>query len=242
MSACCTRRSFLAGLAGLAGAALPLPPPFRNEARAHQACQVTFEPRVVVSTVYDPVVFDYRHSIRQIEAIKASLKPGQAIENAHTVGLFTAETMVEMQTDMRILGRDGVAECAQVERIAVTFGFRRSTLYVASNFPRNSCGFAEIHAHEERHMSVDQEMLEHYPARIRHYLLKAARQAGGVLAPTKDEAAAALDRYMTNAFQSVSEFIGSERSRLQGLVDSPAEYARVSRACRGEIARTAGQS
>lgn len=108
-------------------------------------------------------------------------------------------------------------------------------IYIAQEFSQSPCRSRETLAHEQRHVGVDVQTLNDYLPLMRQNLEQAAR---GQLQPTpfptyqEQKARQILYDTLASAVKNVWDTMGQVRAQRQAAIDTPAEYARLSKACR----------
>lgn len=126
-------------------------------------------------------------------------------------------------------------ECASPQ-IVLRYGFSPITVYVASEIPRDSCAYREIHAHEMLHVRAYRE----HVASIEKTLTDALTTRFADNGPWRGQAGQVIPRLRRELDQRWLPMIRREIKRgeaAQALIDSPEEYQRVANACDGEIGK-----
>jgi len=105
-------------------------------------------------------------------------------------------------------------------------------VYIADEIPPDSCGFHEVMAHEQKHLNVNQHLLQEAIPKIEQQFLEHIRQRGvyhsiDPMLPRND---------MQEFLASVMNSFDTENVQRQQRVDSPEEYHRVSVSCNGQLA------
>jgi hypothetical protein len=125
-------------------------------------------------------------------------------------------------------------ECV-APQISVQLTYVPVKIYVGSEFPVGTCGYKEILAHEMRHMEA---YMAHLP--------KVERTVGAALAkrfegkPLYAPAGTARSALAFEIDSGWLPYIKAEMAKVEAVqaqIDSPAEYARLGKACGGEIQR-----
>lgn len=161
---------------------------------------------------------------------------GAARANSYVLGLTRTESRFAVQLDGAML-QDPVSgyECV-APRIAVKLYYAPIVIYVGREFPPGSCAYEAILAHEMRHL---QAYLDHLPKaeRVVREALAKRFEARPLYAP-KGSARAALAREIDSGWMPyIKAEMGKVEAR-QSAIDSPQEYARLSKVCDGEIQNT----
>jgi hypothetical protein len=161
------------------------------------------------------------------------MKGGALPANGYVLGLTHTESRVQIGLDGPMLqDRASCYECV-APQIKVELTYAPVRIYVGNEFPPGTCGYEVILAHEMRHMQTYMDHLPRVEKIVRDALAKRF-EAKPLYAPA-GTARSALAHEINSGWMP---FIKAEMSKvelLQNQIDSPAEYARLSKACSGEI-------
>ena len=125
----------------------------------------------------------------------------------------------------------GGQECI-APTVLVKLSYAPIVIYIASEFAPGSCAYDEILAHEMRHLKV---YLEHLVrAALDRRFAGGAERAKPLYAPA-GQARARLDEEMQRRWMPFIKHAMAQAEILQTPIDSPQEYARLSKVCKGEV-------
>lgn len=127
--------------------------------------------------------------------------------------------------------------CARVQHLDARIGYKDVTVYIASEFPQNSCSFQAVLTHEQKHVETNRQVLNEYAPVIRDRLIKYLKLYGMFIVPNQAYADKLLREKVTQVVNEVSKEMMEENRRRQKLIDSPQEYARNNTICNGQISR-----
>lgn len=165
-------------------------------------------------------------------------RPG--VRNGFVLGLTRTESRVAIQIDGTLLASpDGALECV-MPRIAVTLYYQPIVVYVSREFAPDSCAYDEILAHEMRHLKSYLDYLPKVEVRVRDRL--AGRFAGKPLYARAGESRMLLQREIDRNWMPYIKAEMGRVERLQATIDSPREYARLSKVCQGEVQSLIGST
>jgi hypothetical protein len=165
-------------------------------------------------------------------------RPG--VRNGYVLGLTRTESRVAIQVDGTLLtSPDGAMECV-MPRIAVTLYYQPIVVYVSREFEPDSCTYDEILAHEMRHLKSYLDYLPKVEERVRARL--GGRFAGKPLYARAGESRTLLQREIDRNWMPYIKAEMGGVERLQVAIDSPAEYARLSKVCQGEVQSLIGST
>ena len=171
---------------------------------------------------------DNSRTLRTLTAMK-----GQGAANGFVLGLTRAETRIAIGMEGKLLEdlKSGY-ECV-APKIIVKLSYVPIIIYIGSEFAPSTCAYEEILAHEMRHLKVYLAHLPKVKATVRAALDRRFlatplyAPAGQAKALLKDE----LDRQWMPFIKAAAE----KSEVLQAAIDSPQEYARLSKVCKGEV-------
>lgn len=174
-------------------------------------------------------------SYRTLTAMKR-----RGVADGLVLGLTRAESRVAVRIDGLLLeDAGGRFECV-LPQVEVSLYYAPITVYVGSEFVPGSCAYREILAHEMRHLKSYLEWLPKVEERIRARLGR--RHAGKPFYAPRGQSRALLQQEIDRAWMP---YIKTEMMRietLQAAIDSPREYARLSKVCQGEVQSLIGST
>jgi hypothetical protein len=192
-------------------------------------CEDTMAKAVtVMSTQENGYSIDNSKSFRALTSLK-----GAAPANAYVLGLTRTQSRLEINLNGGIL-QDPLSgyECIS-PRIAVSLYYIPIIIYIGREFSPGSCAYDEILAHEMRHLKT---YLDHLP-KVESVVRKALSERfdNKPLYARSGQARAALQREVDTGWMPYMkrELIKVEAN--QALIDTPQEYERLSRVCKGEV-------
>lgn len=200
---------------------------------------------VDVHPEYDDVVYDFSTSmmkIRDLSDVAGDHTKNTLHSEAWPVGLSTGEMYFRVTIDIMKM-RSGYSQmtCGQIKAAHVDFGFKDNKIYVAKEFPKRSCPYKEVLAHEEKHKTVDREIVEEYIDKIKLALMEASQKIGVV----KSGSASVVEDQINSAFNQAVNKLGKDIEEVhaarQKEVDSKEEYQRVTDSCDGLTMETVQQ-
>ena len=160
---------------------------------------------------------------------------GVATRNQFVLGLTRTESRVQIGLAGPMVQDPASGYECVAPQISVQLTYVPVKIYVGSEFPVGTCGYKEILAHEMRHMEA---YMAHLP--------KVERTVGAALAkrfegkPLYAPAGTARSALAFEIDSGWLPYIKAEMAKVEAVqaqIDSPAEYARLGKACGGEIQR-----
>jgi len=189
----------------------------------------------VVTTRENGWRIDNTVSYRQLTQMKRPFVPGGFV-----LGLTRTESRVAVQVDGALIASPDVAVECVAPRIVVTLYYLPIVVYVGSEFAPDSCGYREILAHEMRHLKSYLATLPKVEERVRTRVGR--RFAGKPLYARSGETRTLLQREIDANWMPFIKMEMGRVERLQAAIDSPQEYARLSKVCQGEVQSLIGST
>jgi len=171
---------------------------------------------------------DNTRSLRALTTMK-----GPAPANAYVLGITRTESRMSVGMDGTIL-RDPLTkhECV-APKIEVNLYYIPIVIYIGSEFSPGTCAYKEILAHEMRHLNTYLDHLPKVETKVRAALEK--RFGNKPLYAPTGQAMVLLKREVDTGWMP---YIKSELTQVeaaQAAIDTPREYARLSKICKGEV-------
>jgi hypothetical protein len=145
---------------------------------------------------------------------------GMAPSHGQLAGLYVAQFVVS--GPIRVATKGACLEPEMRLTLRVTRSIR-----VASNHPPGSCRYAVALAHEREHEAIDDAMLAQVDRLLGDRLRAILAEPNALRAPGAERLGEALRQGVAPALSAFQ----AERNRRQLAIDTPAEYARLSRVC-----------
>ncbi|MGZ8291198.1 MAG: hypothetical protein ACXW2U_19755 [Telluria sp.] len=171
---------------------------------------------------------DNSRSIRSLTAIK-----GPQARNHYVLGLTRTESRVSIGIDGQMLSDPATGYECVAPHIEVSLFYIPIVIYIGSEFAPGSCAYKEVLAHEMRHLDAYLAHLPKVEATVRKAL--AQRFDSRPLYAPAGQARALLAKEIDTGWMP---YIKKELARaevLQAAIDTPQEYARLSKVCKGEV-------
>ena len=169
---------------------------------------------------------DNSRSYKSLTALK-----GQG--RGYVLGLTRAESRIAIGLRGRLLlDKASGTECI-APTVTVKLAYVPIVIYVGSEFAPGTCAYEQILAHEMRHLKV---YLDHLPKV--EVTVRAALDRRFIKTPLyapAGQARALLDQEMNQRWMPFIKAAMAQVEALQAPIDSPQEYARLSKVCKGEV-------
>jgi len=171
-------------------------------------------------------------------ALTAMKRPN--VGNGFVLGLTRTESRVAIKVDGQLLAEPQTGLECVAPRIEVALYYQPIVVYVGSEFAPDTCAYREILAHEMRHLKLYLAYLPKVEERARARL--AHRFDGKPLYAGSGRARELLQNEIDRSWMPYIKADMAAVERLQAAVDSPREYARLSKVCQGEVQSLIGST
>ncbi len=201
-------------------------------------CQMKVQPEIsVVAKGLDRGI-DHTKSIRQLNAFKPSVGPSPYGADAQTylqgVARGGVSTTGQYQFGHETHTKLGQS-CLYVNKVEIVITLD-SAIYIASDYPKGTCHYNAVLEHEKKHVAVDRELVNKYSniiVRAVNNTLKTIGYAQGPFPAAQLPAVQSkIDSYLSQIIGAYGQNFAAERQKLQGQVDTLAEYNRVHAKCK----------
>lgn len=149
------------------------------------------------------------------------------------LGLTRTESRISFALDGVILVDPTSGYECVAPKIDVSLAYQPIMIYVGREFLPGTCAYQEILAHEMRHLKA---YLDHLPKveRLVRGALKTRFSGPPIYAPG-GQAKRLLEKEMDGGWMPYIKHEMAKVEQLQASIDSPQEYARLSKVCAGEV-------
>ena len=172
----------------------------------------------------------YRHLTR--------IKPERVGD--YVLGLTRAESRVAVSVEGAIVSDPDTGEECLLPQVGVSLSYLPIVIYVGSEFAPGTCAYREILAHEMRHLKAYVDYLPKVESRVRETLGR--RFDGRPVYALHGQALARVQAELDGRWMPfIKREMGKARA-LQAGIDSPREYARLSKVCQGEVQSLIGST
>lgn len=176
---------------------------------------------------------DNSQSYRTLTAMKH-------VTRGYVLGLTRTESHVTVKVDGTMIDDpDSGLECV-MPRIDVTLSYQPIVVYIGREFEPDSCPYREILAHEMRHLRSYLGYLPIVEDRVRAKL--GGRYRGRPLYARAGQSRALLQHEIDANWLPWIRGEMARIERMQAAIDSPREYARLSKVCQGEVQSLIGST
>ena len=158
---------------------------------------------------------------------------GRAPKNSYVLGLTRTESRVGIEVGGKRLTDPRTGYECIAPKITVNLYYVPFIIYVGREFVPDSCAYKEILAHEMRHLNAYLDHLPKVEAVVRAALVK--RFGERPLYAPGGQVQALLKQEIDNTWMPYIKAEMVKVESLQAAIDTPKEYARLSKVCKGEV-------
>ena len=191
--------------------------------RFESICEQRLAP-TTVEVITKPVsyAFDFTQSTRDLTS-RGAHRAGTVV-----LGLVEAEIHSEVSLGLNGIKQTFGSRYCMRPNLTVKLAFEPMTLFIANEQPEGSCAFRITMEHELKHISVYQQYLDEFAARVQSDLGRALGDqivyVGGQ-AQADAHVRSVLEKTLAPYMQAVQDEVRARQARI----DSPAEYGRLER-------------
>ena len=181
----------------------------------------------VLSSQQNGYRIDHTRSYRTLSQMKAGAR-GSVV-----LGLTRTESRVSIGVGGPMLFDQASGFECVAPRIDVDVHYLPIIIYIGREIPVDSCAYREVLAHELRHLKAYQEHLPKVEMKVRAAL--ARRFGNKPLYAPGGQARKLLQREIDSQWMPYIKAEMAQVELVQARIDSPQEYARLGKVCRGEV-------
>jgi hypothetical protein len=186
------------------------------------------------ATVASLSASDGGYTVNHTQSYKAltSMK-GREAGHGYVLGLTRTESRVQLGVNAQILADPASGQECLAPKLDISLSYVPIVIYVGSEFPAGSCSYQQILAHEMRHLKAYLDHLPKVESLVRAALKK--RFTAKLIYAPAGQGKALLEREMEVEWLPFIKNEMEKVEQLQAAIDSPQEYARLSKVCQGEV-------
>jgi hypothetical protein len=167
-------------------------------------------------------------SYKALGRLKDNLRSG-----SYVLGLTRTESRIAVGVEGGMLSDPQSGYECIAPQISVSLTYVPIIIYVGSEFSPGTCAYQEILAHEMRHLKTYLDQLPKVETVV-GAALRMRFPPKPIYAPA-GQAKALLDQEMDGRWMPYIKNEMGKVERLQAAIDSPQEYSRLSKVCKGEV-------
>lgn len=209
---------------------IPITP--ENRAQYEHICDPFPDIPVHVVPVFPAPAYEYT---QPITALTEFSHHSNTIGESLTLGLTRYKEYMTVESHVQSYRGMHPLDCSRINDMTITFGYSDVMVNIAREIPAGSCGFKEVMGHEQKHIAVNQQILQRYApyieAQVKEYL-----KYNGLLRDRDNESAVRqIKEHVHEIVANMMTQVRNENYAEQRQVDSSTEYHRVAVSCNGEL-------
>ncbi|MDR3438249.1 hypothetical protein [Telmatospirillum sp.] len=197
---------------GATAAENPCPKPPQVQLPAQVAFRI-FEPRVVFRHDVDLVGLPRVEGHMEIPP-RGWVLQGLTITNEHLE--------IRTKTARQVLP-DGRA-CIWLFWVEATVGMPEQHVYVANDYPDFSCEYRSVLAHENKHVSINREVIRSFAEPVRKALQDGVTKINPLIFSNANVQDSQITGFLYSLMRPVQETMHAELKRQNGAIDTPEAY------------------
>lgn len=149
-----------------------------------------------------------------------------------TLGLAGGPIEISIKSRFSIQTQNARA-CVNLEKLEVLLTAKPEIL-IASNFKKGTCEYREIINHEQQHIRILRRFVREQTPKLKREVSKILKQTQTTAAISEDNVKRAQTRIQDQVVARITAYqkqVLKTLKKRQSAIDTPREYAKVSRAC-----------
>lgn len=203
---------------------------------AENWCVPDTAPSITVRTSTDQITYDFSLSEKQLNGFNIStVSPYASNVITDVGGLMKGGIETQQRMSFGTVTNPNINQvCIWHDKIDVLIHIK-PTIYIANEFPEGSCMHNSIMGHEQKHITVDREIVNKYAALIGQALqndVSQYRVFGPVPASNQEATLSMVKTRLQTILKQYTNLMSQERKARQQQVDNLQEYERVNKSCK----------
>ncbi len=174
----------------------------------------------------------HRHNRKHLARLQKKNKQFRGGGDWQPVGLTQTELEFRMKVHINAVSAGAKRYCGSLDRVEVFLGYDDLIVYIAQKYHRGSCQYQSILKHENLHVSIFRDTLEHYAPRVENRLRQTAERLAPVLVSSAQQAASRLQAAMQRQMKPMFREINAALDRANAAIDTPENYKREQANCK----------
>jgi len=187
---------------------------------------------VTFQSDFQRVRLDHTKSAAAIHGLfLKSQKDASVTKGGRAVGLTTSRTEFRVETQTETYRRTDGRYCVYLRSVTAHLDQRDTVIYVAREFPRGSCNFNVIYAHEQQHMRIHYRVLQEYAPKVKRALSVVVERINLLVVRSLGEARSAHVDGINDGVTFLLDAMEKERAARNAALDTAENYANEQAKC-----------
>lgn len=198
-----------------------------------QSCPGRDRPvEVTLDAPFEPARVNHSLPIERIDALFRQTNGDATVRGAErAVGLTRTSSEFRFETRTEAFQRADGRFCVYLRRLDARLAQVDTTIYVAREYPRDSCNYSVIYEHEKIHVGIYYFTHQDYAERLQALLRRLVQGVNPRIVNTRAEARRAHAQAIEAGVAGLLDAMEAERKRKNAALDSPQNYARERAKC-----------
>jgi hypothetical protein len=203
------------------------------EPAAAQVCRAPAKaPQVTIEATPGKLSFDHRLDDQALKKLVHKLERNMHLTRGQPLGLTTGPVSARYQTRVRVRRSLHGGFCVRPVVVKVQIGFETLTVYLDRKYPKGSCEYEAILAHEMEHVRRNRDAVTRDLPQLRRQVAqllraKPAMHVRGVERQARD----AYLLYLRQQLGPSLRAIAAARERSNDAIDTPESYRAIAAKC-----------
>lgn len=202
-------------------------------------CAAPTPPTALVHPVFEEISYDFSKSLKDLNGAEYGAEAASP-PSSHAIGRFFHSVVFGLRLKTEAISYNDGTVCSRIGNVDLDITVGGNTIFVAREFPRGSCAFNAILAHEHRHLELSSAFLGTLAPGVQERLDAIMRDIDINANPSesKEDKAARLEQVLRAFADELQNHASLDlRALQQARVDSPEEFERNKTICNGELAK-----
>jgi len=185
------------------------------------------DPKVVVKLATSKTKYYKNFDARTINSIHNA--PG----GGTILGLAGGPLEIATRGVFSILGDTKGKACVKIKNLEVLL-WAKPVVVIASNFPKGSCEYKQVFAHEQQHIRITRRFIKEYAPKLREEVKDIISTSRHQILTRQDNIEEAQVELQDPILSRINQYFNSVMPVLQSrqaAIDTPEEYAKVAAKC-----------
>ena len=187
--------------------------------------------KITVGVDHGRIVYNHHLSKRQL-AMRVRRSRGKtlsAYEQPLGLTVWNSEYALNLRPQVAQLGASEY--CARIDTVRLELIIKNMDVYVVQEYPRGSCQYAAVLAHEHDHVDVARSVMTRYRGHFEVKIWSVADRLQPIIAASADRAARGVYRQFDLVIKPLFKQMLKEMAQLNNAIDAPRSYQKLFSLC-----------
>ena len=170
-------------------------------------------------------------SRRQLRRLRDRTRGAVGTLGWHAVGFTRTDVEYRMRLSVSAAPLPRRLYCVSLTSVDATLGYGTLNVFIDAKYPRRSCAYQSIMAHENAHVDVFRTTLMRFAPRLRAHLRRAAGRMAPIRAASPDDGAERLKERLRHEIEPLFNDMNRALDRANAKLDTTRSYRREQESC-----------